>query len=270
MRDRLEFGRVARVPAPGDNVAIATRRLESGTLVADGTGAFRLPHTVLEGHRFVRTPTPQGAQLTSWGLPFGIATRALEPGEYVCNERILNALGARDIDFALPGAANFVDTMETYSLDEACFVRRARRSRLPTTAPPSRASAAPAGGASAHATSSRWWPPRRAPTASCARSRSARRPRRPPGSTAWSRSPTPKAAVPVGPTTWVTCCACSRASWCTPTWAPCSRPTTARVPTPTTTCGASWRTAATRSTTCRTRSSVSRAGSRTRSRVRLR
>ena len=122
MRDRLGFDRVARVPAPGDNVAIATRRLEAGTRVVDGTGAFRLPHTVLEGHRFVRTPTPQGAQLTSWGLPFGIATRALEPGEYVCNERILNALGARDIDFALPGAANFVDTMETYSLDEACFV----------------------------------------------------------------------------------------------------------------------------------------------------
>ena len=121
MHDRLGFDRVARVPAPGDNVAIATRRLEAGTRVVDGTGAFRLPHTVLEGHRFVRTPTPQGAQLTSWGLPFGIATRALEPGEYVCNERILNALGARDIDFALPGAANFVDTMETYSLDEARF-----------------------------------------------------------------------------------------------------------------------------------------------------
>ena len=67
-------------------------------------------------------PVPQGTQLTSWGLPFGIATRALKPGEYVCNERILAALGARDIDFALPDAANFVDTMETYSLDEACFM----------------------------------------------------------------------------------------------------------------------------------------------------
>ena len=121
MTDRFEFDRVARIPAPDDNVAIATRRLEAGTLVADGTSEFRLPHTVLEGHRFVRVPVPQGVQLTSWGLPFGIAARALEPGEYVCNERILAALGARDIDFALPGAANFVDTMETCSLDEACF-----------------------------------------------------------------------------------------------------------------------------------------------------
>ncbi len=121
MDDRFDFDRVARVPAETDNVAIATRRLEAGIRVADGSGEFRLPHTVLEGHRFVRAPTPQGAQLTSWGLPFGIATRALEPGEYVCNERILAALGARDIDFALPESANFVDTIETYTLDDATF-----------------------------------------------------------------------------------------------------------------------------------------------------
>ena len=121
MDDRFEFDRVARVPAEADNVAIATRRLEAGTRVADGGGEFRLFHTVLEGHRFVRVPTPQGAELTSWGLPFGIATRALAPGEYVCNERILAALGARDIDFALPESANFVDTIETYTLDDATF-----------------------------------------------------------------------------------------------------------------------------------------------------
>ena len=121
MRERFVFDRVARVPAPADNVAIATRRLEVGTLVADGAGEFRLPHTVLEGHRFVRVAVAPGAQLTSWGLPFGIAARALEPGEYVCNERILAALAARDIDFALPDAANFVDTIETYSLDQAFF-----------------------------------------------------------------------------------------------------------------------------------------------------
>ena len=109
------------MPAEADNVAIATRRLEAGTVVADGGSAFHLPHTIPEGHRFVRVPIMQGARLTSWGLPFGIATRALEPGEYVCNERILAALAARDIDFALPATANFVDTMETVALDEGSF-----------------------------------------------------------------------------------------------------------------------------------------------------
>ena len=121
MSERFEFDRVARVPAPGDNVAIATRRLEAETVVADGDAEFRLPHTVLEGHRFVRTAIPDGTRLTSWGLPFGIATRALDPGEYVCNAKILTALAERDIDFALPAAANFTDTIETFALDEASF-----------------------------------------------------------------------------------------------------------------------------------------------------
>ena len=121
MSERLGFDRVARVPAAGDNVAIATRRLEAGTEVADGEAAYRLPHTILEGHRFVREPTPEGARLLSWGLPFGIALRPLAPGEYVCNEKILKALGERDIDFALPREANFTDTIETFDLDERTF-----------------------------------------------------------------------------------------------------------------------------------------------------
>ena len=121
MSERFEFDHVARVPAPGDNVAIATRRLEAGTVLADREREFHLPHTVLEGHRFVRTPIPDEARLMSWGLPFGIAARALVPGEYVCNAKILSALAQRDIDFELPAAANFTDTVETYELDEASF-----------------------------------------------------------------------------------------------------------------------------------------------------
>ena len=121
MSDRFEFAEVARLPAPGDNVAIATRRLEAGTVVTDGEHDSCLLHTILEGHRFVRAPISRGARLTSWGLPFGIAARALIPGEYVCNEKILTALAERDIDFELPAAANFTDTIETYELDETSF-----------------------------------------------------------------------------------------------------------------------------------------------------
>ena len=121
MLDRFEFDQVARVPAAGDNVAIATRRLAAGAVVADGASAFRLSHTVLEGHRFVRASISEGAHLTSWGLPFGIAARALSPGEYVCNAKILSALAERDIDFELPTAANFLDTIEAYELDETSF-----------------------------------------------------------------------------------------------------------------------------------------------------
>ena len=47
--------------------------------------------------------------------------RPLVPGEYVCNEKILKALGERDIDFELPPEANFTDTIETFDLDERTF-----------------------------------------------------------------------------------------------------------------------------------------------------
>ena len=121
MTEHVGFDRVARVPAAGDNVAIATRRLDAGTEVADGEGTYRLPHTVLEGHRFVREPIAEGARLLSWGLPFGVSVRPLAPGEYVCNAKILEALAERDIDFALPRKANFTDTIETFDLDETTF-----------------------------------------------------------------------------------------------------------------------------------------------------
>lgn len=121
MTERFGFDRVARAPAAGDNVAIATRRLDAGTEVADREGTYRLPHTVLEGHRFVREPIAEGGRLLSWGLPFGVAARPLAPGEYVCNTKILKALAERDIDFALPGEANFTDTIEPFDFDEAAF-----------------------------------------------------------------------------------------------------------------------------------------------------
>lgn len=115
------FEEVGRIPATGDNVAIATRRLEVGTRIAHGDRCWPLPHTVLEGHRFVLEPVPAGAPLLSWGLPFGIAERDLAPGDYVCNEKILRALAERDVDFELPRVANFRDHVRTYEFDAASF-----------------------------------------------------------------------------------------------------------------------------------------------------
>jgi len=115
------FDEVGRVPAPGDNVAIATRRLEAGTLIAHAERQLRLPHTVLEGHRFALQPISTGEPLLSWGLPFGRAIRDLSPGDYVCNEKILAVLAERDIDFALPSHGNFRDQIESYQLDPDTF-----------------------------------------------------------------------------------------------------------------------------------------------------
>ena len=117
----IPFDDVARLPAPGDNVAIACRTLEQGTQIAHGQGRLRLSHTILEGHRFALSNVPKGAHLLSWGLPFGLATRDIVPGDYVCNEWILIALRQRHVKFALPTEPNFENHRIRFTLDSARF-----------------------------------------------------------------------------------------------------------------------------------------------------
>jgi altronate dehydratase len=112
---------VARLPAPGDNVAIATRRLKAGTVVDNGGDSFALPHTVMEGHRFAVQPIAIGQVLLSWGLPFGVALTDIACGHYVGNAGMLQALRGRHLDFDLPVAPNFADRITPYVLDEASF-----------------------------------------------------------------------------------------------------------------------------------------------------
>src|SRR5690349_17733024 len=118
----LSFEMVARLPATGDNVAIACRRLEAGVEIEFGKLTFSLSHTVLEGHRFAVQAIQEGAPLLSWSLPFGYALRAIRPGEYICNEKILHALEGRHVGFPLPASPNFKDFRQSYHLDGATFV----------------------------------------------------------------------------------------------------------------------------------------------------
>ncbi len=117
----LALEEAGRLPVPGDNVAIAGRRLEAGTEIAQGGQAFRLSHTVMEGHRFAVRPIAAGEKLLSWALPFGRALRAIAPGEYVCNRGMLEALAHRGLDVALPAEPNFEDYLQRYDLDEKAF-----------------------------------------------------------------------------------------------------------------------------------------------------
>jgi altronate dehydratase len=118
----LDPAAVGRLPAPNDNVAIAVRRLEAGTPLAFPGGPRTLAHTVLEGHRFAVKAIGAGEPLLSWGLTFGVATRAIAPGDYVCNQSMLDALGVRRIEgVKLPAAPNFEDKLEPFILDEKTF-----------------------------------------------------------------------------------------------------------------------------------------------------
>ena len=121
MAHTYAFHDVGRLPAPGDNVAIASRRLPAGARITYGDRALTISHTILEGHRFALVDIAAGDALLSWGLPFGVAICDIAPGAYVCNAKILNELRSRHLDFDLSATANFEDKIEPYALDEAAF-----------------------------------------------------------------------------------------------------------------------------------------------------
>ena len=116
-----DFTSVARLPSPDDNVAIATQTLESGTHIRYNGQQFQLSHTILEGHRFAIESISEAAPLLSWGLPFGFAIRSINPGDYVCNRKMIDSLSIRNLPFILPETPNFSDKMAPYQLDEAEF-----------------------------------------------------------------------------------------------------------------------------------------------------
>jgi len=119
----LAFSAVARLPAPDDNCAIAIRRVEAGERIALPGGAARtLAHTVLEGHRFAVRAIASGEPLLSWRMPFGNAIAPIAPGDYVCNQSMLDALAVRRIEGAtLPSQPNFVDLLAPFRLEEKNF-----------------------------------------------------------------------------------------------------------------------------------------------------
>jgi altronate dehydratase len=117
----IAFDDVARLPTPGDNVAIACRTLEAGTRITRNGEILQLSNTILEGHRFAVCEIWKGGQLLSWGLPFGLAVCDIKPGEYIRNEWILIALRQRHVKFALPEHPNFENYRIQFSLDPSKF-----------------------------------------------------------------------------------------------------------------------------------------------------
>ena len=116
-----KFEEVGRLPHPQDNVAIATRRLDAGTIIALGNTQFSVPDTILQGHRFAVQTIPAGTSLLSWGQPFGIANADIHAGDYARNEAVIRELNHRLIDFTPPQTPNFTDEIAPFVFDEANF-----------------------------------------------------------------------------------------------------------------------------------------------------
>ncbi|HLV00696.1 MAG TPA: UxaA family hydrolase, partial [Acidobacteriota bacterium] len=109
MEKTLSLEAIARLPHPDDNCAVAVKALSAGQQVDYRGQRWVLRRSILEGHRFAVTTIAAGQPLLSWGLPFGRALRAIEPGEYVCNELVLKELALRKVLPDLPEGPNFAD-----------------------------------------------------------------------------------------------------------------------------------------------------------------
>ena len=129
----MQFDQIGRLPKTGDNVAIASRRLEAGTRIEQDDLVYSLIHTVLEGHRFACTDIAKGHPVLSWGFPFGTARCDIAAGAYICNDRMLTALSSRDTNFNLPDQANFEDRIEPYDInvDSICCGSQVERYEQP-------------------------------------------------------------------------------------------------------------------------------------------
>jgi altronate dehydratase len=114
----LRFDEIGVLPEPGDNVAISSRRLEAGTRIDFAGTPVTLPHTVLEGHRFVARPVATGEPLLSWNTPFARALRDLEVGDYVCTPTSLAAVSARGVEGLPPEPSAKNEPLDPYELDE--------------------------------------------------------------------------------------------------------------------------------------------------------
>jgi len=121
MNHVYQFEEAARLPLPGDNCAVAIRQLDAGTVIQLEGQSFTLDYTVMEGHRFAVKAIAPGEELLSWQLPFGAALQPIQPGHYVINETVLQALSVRNLAFALPPVPNFADQVHPYILDEENF-----------------------------------------------------------------------------------------------------------------------------------------------------
>lgn len=117
----IAFEAVGRLPHPDDNVAIATRMLEAGTVIDFGDSTFTISHSLLEGHRFAVRAIHKGEMLLSWAQPFGVAISEIVPGDYVCNAGVIRELKRRPIPFAPPTVPNFADELAPFVFDEVGF-----------------------------------------------------------------------------------------------------------------------------------------------------
>lgn len=91
---------VALLLRPDDDVAIATRDLAAGSVLATGTGeVLQVAVEVPRGHKLAVRAVPAGAQVHKYGQSIGLATAAIAPGDHVHSHNLGMDTGDREHEF---------------------------------------------------------------------------------------------------------------------------------------------------------------------------
>src|SRR5579871_5023931 len=83
MGEALELRQAAIVLREGDDVAVARRRLEAGTVVMWEGKALTLRAAIPAGHKLALRAVREGAPVHKYGQVIGYATADIRPGDWV-------------------------------------------------------------------------------------------------------------------------------------------------------------------------------------------
>ncbi len=81
---------------PDDNVCVAARNLETDTKITAGGQTCLLPGPVKLGHKIALCPIPKGHRVLKYGQTIGVATKDVEPGDWVHSHNLAIGDLARD------------------------------------------------------------------------------------------------------------------------------------------------------------------------------
>jgi altronate hydrolase len=83
-----------------DNIAVASCDLAAGDEVAAGSHEVRLREAIRMGHKIALLPIAEGEPVRKYGQFIGVATRRIEPGEWVHSHNLVNGHFDRDYEYA--------------------------------------------------------------------------------------------------------------------------------------------------------------------------
>lgn len=86
---------------PTDNVAVAVEPLEPGDVLPVRDGAVEVRVAIPAGHKVALKAIAEGAAVTKYGWPIGIASEVISPGDWVHSHNLRTSLsGTRDYVYA--------------------------------------------------------------------------------------------------------------------------------------------------------------------------